>query len=80
LEFFELRNGFELTMFEAKHVHSEVTMGTFHCVEHRRAELGPQTEAGGRLSPGHSVIVIAGLSALSWAVLIAGALGIRELL
>jgi hypothetical protein len=61
-------------------VTSEVTMGTVHRVEHRDAELGPQTEADGRLSPGHSVIVIAGLSALSWVVLIAGVLGIRALL
>ena len=45
-------------------------MGTFHRVEERRARLGSPTGAEGRLPVGQAAVVIAGLSALSWAVLI----------
>jgi len=44
-------------------------MGTFHRVEERRA-LVPPTGAENRLTLGQAAVVIAGLSVLSWAVLI----------
>jgi len=46
--------------------------------EQRRARLGLPTE--GRLTLGQSVVVIAGLSALSWAVLISIVLALRAML
>jgi hypothetical protein len=45
-------------------------MRTFHRVEERRAGRAPLTETEDRLPPGQSIAVIAGLSALCWAVLI----------
>ena len=45
----------------------------------RRARLGPRGDTIERLSPGAALIVIAVLSALSWAVLIALAIGISSL-
>jgi hypothetical protein len=55
-------------------------MTIFHRVEHDSVGIGSQTAADHRLSPGRSIAVIAVLSALSWAVLIAGIFGIRALL
>jgi hypothetical protein len=46
-------------------------MSTFHRVDHRRTRPGPADEIEGRLTMGQSVLVIAGLAALSWAGLIA---------
>ena len=45
-------------------------MGTFHRVEERRVRSGLPTEVEARLPVGQAAVVIAGLSALSWAVLI----------
>ena len=42
--------------------------------------LGLPTEIEGRLSVGRAVVVIAGLSALSWAVLILIVLALRAML
>jgi hypothetical protein len=47
---------------------------------HRKAGLQPSGEAAERLSPGLSIIVIAALSALSWAVLIALLAAVQQLL
>src|SRR5713101_3172646 len=83
LKFFELRTFFELTMYKAKQCDicsQRGDMATFDRVEHKRTGIRTQTETDRRLSPGQSIIVIAVLSALSWGVLIAGALGIRALL
>ena len=55
-------------------------MSIFHRVEDRRAGQGPRTETGSRLPPGQSIAVIAGLSAVSWAVLISIVLAIRAVL
>jgi hypothetical protein len=46
----------------------------------RRFRLGLPTEIKGRLPLGCSVLVIAGLSALSWAVLILIVLALRAVL
>ena len=46
-------------------------MSTFHRVDHRRIGPGLPSEIEGRLPRGQAAVVIAGLSALSWAVLIA---------
>jgi hypothetical protein len=54
-------------------------MFSFHPASDKRAELG----AAGiqeRLPLGSSVIVIAGLSALSWAILIASVMALRAAL
>jgi hypothetical protein len=48
-------------------------MSTSHRVD-------PRTVREGRLSQGQSVVVIAGLSALSWAILISVVLAIRAIL
>jgi hypothetical protein len=60
----------------------EAQMFSFHRVDQRQARsrspLPIETE--GRLSVGQSVVVIAGLSALSWAVLISIALALRAML
>jgi hypothetical protein len=48
--------------------------------DHRKAGLQPSGEAAERLSPGLSIIVIAALSALSWAVLIALVVAVQQLL
>ena len=57
-------------------------MFSFHRVDQRqarsRSDLPIETED--RLSVGQSVVVIAGLSALSWAVLISIVLALRALL
>jgi hypothetical protein len=45
-------------------------MSIFHRVDQRRAGLGTPIETDGRLSLGQSAVVLAGLSALSWVVLI----------
>jgi hypothetical protein len=58
----------------------EAMMSIFHRVEDRRAGQGPRTETGSRLPPGQSIAVIAGLSAVSWAVLISIVLAIRAVL
>jgi hypothetical protein len=50
-------------------------MSAFHRVDQKRP-----TETEDRLSVGQSVVVIAGLSALSWAVLIAIIVGLRALI
>jgi hypothetical protein len=55
-------------------------MTIFHRIEHDSAGIASRTAADDRLSPGRSIAVIAVLSALSWAVLIAGIFGIRALL
>jgi hypothetical protein len=47
----------------------EATMSIFHRVDEKRAKLVPPIED--RLTLGQSAAVIAGLSALSWALLIA---------
>ena len=45
--------------------------------EQRRATLGLPTDTEGRLTLGHSVVVIAGFMVLAWAVLIAIIMGLR---
>jgi hypothetical protein len=55
-------------------------MSIFHRLDERRARLVPPTEAENRLTLGQSAVVIAGLSALSWAVLIAIVLALRAML
>jgi len=60
-------------------VRTEAKMSTFHRVDERRAKLGPPTETVSRLPPGQSVVVIAGLAALSWAVLIALFMALRAI-
>jgi hypothetical protein len=59
---------------------AEATMSIFHRLDERRARLVPPTEAENRLTLGQSAVVIAGLSALSWAVLIAIVFALRALL
>jgi hypothetical protein len=54
-------------------------MSTFHRVDQRRARPGLPTETG-RLPLGQSVVIIAGLAVLSWAVLIAIFMGLRAAL
>ena len=60
----------------------EAQMSFFHRVDQRQARprLGLAIETEDRLSVGQSVVVIAGLSALSWAVLISIVMGLRALL
>jgi hypothetical protein len=53
---------------------------TFHRVDQRRTWMGPSIEIEGRLPVGQSVVVIAGLSALSWAVLISIVVALRAVL
>jgi hypothetical protein len=48
-------------------------MCTFHRVD-------PRTETDGRQSLGQSVVVMAGLSALSWVVVVSIALAVRSVL
>jgi hypothetical protein len=55
-------------------------MFPFLRVDFRRPRLGLPTEIEGRLSVGRAVVVIAGLSALSWAVLILIVLALRAML
>ena len=54
-------------------------MSTFHHVDGRRAKLGQPTETVSRLPLGQSVVVIVGLSAFSWAVLIALFMALRAI-
>jgi len=62
--------------------HLEARMSFFHRVDQRRARSrsGPQIETEDRLSVGQSVVVIAGLSVISWAVLIAIIMALRAML
>ena len=55
-------------------------MSTFHRVDQRRARPGLPIETEDRLPVGQSVVVIAGLSALAWAVLISIVLALRAML
>jgi hypothetical protein len=58
----------------------EARMSTFHRVDQRRARPGLPTELEARLSAGQAAVVIASLSAFSWAVLIAIVMGLRAVL
>jgi hypothetical protein len=51
-------------------------MSSFHRVDQRRPRPGLPTETEGRLPLAQSVAVIAGLSVLSWVVLIAIVMGL----
>jgi hypothetical protein len=57
-------------------------MFSFHRVDQKRgrSRSGLPIETEGRLPVGQSVVVIAGLSALSWAVLVSIVMGLRALL
>jgi hypothetical protein len=55
-------------------------MSTRHDPDERRARVGRPTETEKRLSAGQAVVVIAALSVLSWAVLIAIVIGLRAVL
>jgi hypothetical protein len=55
-------------------------MSTFHRVDQRRARPGLPTELEARLPAGQAAVVIASLSALSWAVLISIVLTLRAML
>ena len=57
-------------------------MSFFHRVDQRQARprLGLPIESEDRLSVGQSVVVIAGLSVLSWTVLISIVLALRAML
>jgi len=57
-------------------------MFSFHRVDQRQARLrlGLPIETEDRLSVGRSIVVIAGLSALSWAVLISIVLALRAMI
>jgi len=46
-------------------------MSGFHHAEERRVRLGLTTDTERRLSFGRSILVIAALSAFSWAILVA---------
>ena len=60
----------------------EAQMSSFRRVDQRQARprLGLPIETEDRLSVGQSVVVIAGLSALSWTVLISIVLVLRAML
>ncbi len=55
-------------------------MSTFHRVDHKRTRPGLADGIEGRLAVGRSALVIAGLSALSWAVLISIVVALRAAL
>jgi hypothetical protein len=55
-------------------------MSTFHRVDQRRARPGLPTEVGARLPVGQATVVVGGLSALSWAVLISIIVVLRAML
>jgi hypothetical protein len=57
---------------------AEAPMSLFHPAEVRRSRLA--IDAGGRLSLVRAVLVIAALSLLCWAVLIALIVGLRAML
>jgi hypothetical protein len=54
-------------------------MAFFHRVDQGSARPGQPTETERRLPLGQSLVVIAGLSALSWAALITIVIGLRAL-
>ena len=58
----------------------EAKMFTFHRVDQRRTRMGPPIEIKGRLPLGQSAVVITGISALSWAVLISIVVALRAVL
>jgi hypothetical protein len=58
---------------------AEGYMAFFHRVDQRPARPGQPTETERRLPLGQSLVVIAGLSALSWAALITIVIGLRAL-
>jgi hypothetical protein len=55
-------------------------MSSFHRVDQRRPRPGLPTDTEGRLPLAQSVAVIAGLSVLSWAVLISIVVALRAVL
>jgi len=55
-------------------------MFMFHHTDERGVRLGLRSETDNRLPLGMSVTIIAGLSALSWAVLISIIVGLRTVL
>jgi hypothetical protein len=55
-------------------------MFSFHPVNQRRARGGVPAELEARLPVRQAAVVIAGLSALSWAVLIGTVIGLRAVL
>jgi hypothetical protein len=55
-------------------------MPTFHRADHRRTRPGLPSEIEGRLPRAQAAVVIAGLSALSWAVLIAIVVAVHAVL
>jgi hypothetical protein len=58
----------------------EAQMFSFHRVDQKQPRPGLPIETEDRLSVGQSVVVIAGLSALSWAVPISIVLALRAML
>jgi len=59
---------------------SEAMMSTFHRVEPGRVKPVLPSKIEGRLPMGQAAVVIAGLSALSWAVLISAIVALRAAL
>lgn len=59
---------------------SERSMSLFRDLDRRLTGLLPPIETDGRLSPWLSLLVIAALAALSWAILIAIVMALRALL
>jgi len=57
----------------------EATMSSFHPADEQRARLRRMTGSESRLPPGPSILVIAGLSAFSWAVLVALFMALRAI-
>lgn len=55
-------------------------MSTFHRVDQRRARAGLSNELESRLPIGQSLAVMAGLSVLSWTVLISVIMALRVML
>jgi hypothetical protein len=55
-------------------------MSVLHYTDKQQRSLRPTTGAEGRLPVWQSILIIAGLSALSWAVLIALFMALRALL
>jgi hypothetical protein len=80
MKFWILQASFEVLECNATRVRTEDRMSTCQGVDQRRAKPGSPTETEHRLPVGQSVVVIAGLSLLSWAVLIAIVMGLRALL
>jgi len=65
---------------EGDYVSSETRRGLFGFGQDYKIRLGRAGDTAERLSPGASIIVIAGLSVLAWAVLIALAMSIYSLI